>query len=140
MCEQWAVHRLLSEKVLRHSRAGRPISVSSGCMDTSSPCTVMHFITLRHLGCEQRGQGSTSGREGSGDPRVRQVPRVLFVTVSKRSSVGAVEGHSPLLQAFSHTCFPRLGKSGHRKLHFLVKGEVVGPQRKRLRVNQAESV
>ena len=87
--EQWAGHRLLSEKVTRpHVRAGRPISVSSvpvsegieirhGCQFLSSlvralgklpgglvrflPCQVgSHFSRLRHLGWNQCSHGLTS--------------------------------------------------------------------------------
>ena len=87
--EQWAGHRLLSEKVTRpHVRAGRPISVSSvpvsegieirhGCQFLSSlvralgklpgglvrflPCQVgSHFFRLRHLGWNQCSHGLTS--------------------------------------------------------------------------------
>ena len=87
--EQWAGHRLLSEKVTRpHVRAGRPISVSSvpvsegieirhGCQFISSlvralgklpgglvrflPCQVgSHLSRLRHLGWNQCSHGLTS--------------------------------------------------------------------------------
>ena len=87
--EQWAGHRLLSEKVTRpHVRAGRPISVSSvpvsegieirhGCQFLSSlvralgklpgglsrflPCHVgTHLSRLRHLGWNQCSHGLTS--------------------------------------------------------------------------------
>ena len=87
--EQWAGHRLLSEKVTRpHVRAGRPISVSSvpvsegieirhGCQFISSlvralgklsggfgrflPCQVgTHLSRLRHLGWNQCSHGLTS--------------------------------------------------------------------------------
>ena len=87
--EQWAGHRLLSEKVTRpHVRAGRPISVSSvpvsegieirhGCQFISSlvralgklsgglgrflPCQVgTHLSRLRHLGSNQCSHGFTS--------------------------------------------------------------------------------
>ena len=88
--EQWAGHRLLSEKVTRpHIRAGRPISVSSvpvsegieirhGCQFISSliralgklpgglgrflPCQVgSHLSRLRHLGWNQCSHGLSSG-------------------------------------------------------------------------------
>ena len=87
--EQWAGHRLLSEKVTRpHVRAGRPFSVSSvpvsegieirhGCQFLSSlvralgklpgglarflPCQVgSHLSRLRHLGWNQCSHGLTS--------------------------------------------------------------------------------
>ena len=87
--EQWAGHRLLSEKVTRpHVRAGRPVSVSSvpvsegieirhGCQFISSlvralgklpgglarflPCQVgSHLSRLRHLGWNQCSHGLTS--------------------------------------------------------------------------------
>ena len=87
--EQWAGHRLLSEKVVRpHARAGRPISVSSvpvsegieirhGCQFLSSllralgklpgglgrflPCRLgPHLSRLRHVGWNQCSHGLDS--------------------------------------------------------------------------------
>ena len=126
--EQWAGHRLLSEKVTRpHVRAHRPVSISSapvsegirqvcrvtsglvralgkrpGCIGRFLPCAVgRHFASLRHFGWEQCSYGLTPRPSESCHHRCLKAVCGGFGVSGGCSSAEAPLLHHPVFQTFS---------------------------------------